>query len=316
MDLSSLDIIGLYYAAMEAAEGKTWVDQVSWLNSNSNKDSELYNWLGAVPAMIPWVGGRKAKGLVKEGIRIFNDTYEATLEIPSDWIRRDKIDAINVKIGQLADRGATHYPSLLSDLILAGKTTKCYDGKYFYAANHPAPKGGSVQLNLLTKTQVAGLQVTAAAKPTQEEASHAVLGVIGYMQGIRDDQNEPMNEFAREFLVMCSAPLFTYLAAGVMAEFVGGGNTNVLRKMIEADGYKINIHLNPRLTSTTEFEIFRTDGRVGALIRQEEVGVEVGSLGEGSEYEFLNNTQIFGIKAVRGVGTGIWQFAAHATLST
>jgi len=314
-DLSSLDIIGKYYAAMEAAAGKTWVDQVSFLNADSNKDSELYNWLDAVPGMREWLGGRQAKGLSKEGIRIFNTTYEATMKIPTDWIRRDKTGLIEAKIGEMADKGATHYASLLSTLILAGQTTDCYDGKKFYAADHPAPKGGSVQKNLLTATEVPALACTAAGKPTSAEAANAILGVIGYMQSIRDSQNDPMNEFARGFLVMCSARVFGYLAPGIMADYVGGGNSNVLNKLVSAEGYNIGIQINTRLTSTTEFEIFRTDGRVGALIRQEEEGVQADVLGEGSEYELLNNAQLFMIKAIHGVGPGQWELAAHCTLS-
>ncbi len=44
--------------------------------------------------------------------------------------------------------------------------------------------------------------------------------------------------------------------------------------------------------------------------------LSVGAKAEGSEYEFDNDAHQYGIKAIRNVGYGYWQYASHATLVT
>jgi phage major head subunit gpT-like protein len=73
--------------------------------------------------------------------------------------------------------------------------------------------------------------------------------------------------------------------------------------------------MNPRLTWTTDFAIFRTDGRSKPFILQEEEGVTVQAIAEGSEEEFRNNRHLYGVKRICNVGYGLWQHAARCTLS-
>ena len=84
---------------------------------------------------------------------------------------------------------------------------------------------------------------------------------------------------------------------------------------VERQGFEVSIEANPRLTYTTQFVTSRTDAPASALIRQEEEGVTVAAKAENSEFEFDNDAHQYGIKAIRNVGYGYWQYASHATLS-
>jgi phage major head subunit gpT-like protein len=61
--------------------------------------------------------------------------------------------------------------------------------------------------------------------------------------------------------------------------------------------------------------MFRPDGRAKPFILQEELPVQVSAIAEGSEEEFKNNQHLYGVKAIRNVGFGLWQHAMMATLS-
>ncbi|MFH1370358.1 MAG: Mu-like prophage major head subunit gpT family protein [Planctomycetota bacterium] len=313
--LGSRAIIGKFYAALEAATGQSWVGRIAMM-MNSDQESETYKWLGMVPALREWIGGRQAKGFRENGLTITNKTWEATLEILVDWIRRDKTGQIAVRISELAKRAIEHDAKLLSTLIANGTGATsglCYDGQYFFDTDHSEGDSGT-QLNLLAAAQVPALDVTTATAPTSAEATKAILGVVAYMLTYKDDQGEPMNDNAREFLVMTAPVLWAQLAQGIIQPVVTSGETNAI-VALKADGFNISIAANSRLTYTTQFVTFRTDAPAKPFIVQEEEPMSVSALAEGSEEEFKNNRHLYGIKRISNVGYGYWQYAAHATLS-
>ncbi|MBA7613754.1 hypothetical protein ES703_21010 [subsurface metagenome] len=313
--LGSRGIIGKFFAALEVYTGVSWIDLVSIL-FDSDQESETYKWLGQSPALREWIGGRHAKGFRESGITIFNKKFEATMDLPCDWMRRDKTGQIDVRIAELAQRAVGHYGKLLSAIILAGTTGLCYDGvEFFAAAASPHEEGESgEQVNHLTKTEVPALEVVLETAPTAAEAIKAILGVIAHMLGIKDDQAEPMNSEARNFLIMTSVKLWPYMVHAVMGE-PSANESNVLKEL-KRQGFIVSVVANPRLDYTKQFVTFRTDAPAKSLIRQEEEKLSVGAKAEGSEYEFDNDAHQYGIKAIRNVGYGYWQYASHATLIT
>ena len=66
---------------------------------------------------------------------------------------------------------------------------------------------------------------------------------------------------------------------------------------------------------TDKFVIFRTDGSVKPLIRQEEVAVAIKAKAEGSEYEFDNDAHQYGVDTWRNVGYGYWHRACLSTFA-
>lgn len=313
--LSSRGIIGRFYALLAQYIGASWIDKLS-VHFDSDQPQETYKWLGMVPAMREWIGGRQAKGFRENGITIENKKFEATLEVPVDWLRRDKTGQLNIRIAELAQRAASHWTSLLSTLILNGTGNTsglCYDGQYFFSDAHTEGNSG-VQKNLLVAADVAQLNVGTATAPTATEAIDAILGVIAYMLTYKDDQGEPMNADAKEFVVMTSPVLWAPLTKAIFGSTDSAAASNVITEL-EKDNFRVTLAANPRLTYTTQFTVWRTDAAARGLIRQEEEGIKMAAKAEGSEYEFDNDAHQYGIKAIRNVGYGYWHYGAHATLS-
>jgi hypothetical protein len=307
--LSSRAIIGEYYTTLEQDLGASWIGAISNL-FDSDQESETYKWLGQSPTMREWIGGRNAKGFRENGITIVNKKFEATLEVLMDEIRRDKTGQVMLRVREMAERTNSHWAKLLSTLIIGAETGLCYDGQYFFDTDHSEGDSGS-QSNDLTS------DVTTTTAPTAGEMETAILKSVEAMLGFKDDTGEPMNENAREFLIMVPVPFMSPAAGALGSQIIVDASTsrsNTILTMGTLGGFKIAMATNPRLTWTTKFATFRTDGQVKSLIRQEEEGVTVSAIAEGSELEFTQDKHHYGVKAIRNVGYGYWQRACLTTL--
>ena len=75
--ITSRQVIGWFYEALDTAVDATWLDQVSSY-FRSDQKSEEYPWLGQVPKMRLAVGGRQATGL-SDRITSYNVCYTKLL---------------------------------------------------------------------------------------------------------------------------------------------------------------------------------------------------------------------------------------------
>ena len=193
--LSSRAIIGSFYRRLKQNSGLKWVEAISNY-FQSDQDSETYNWLGQVPVMREWAGGRQAKGFTTNGLTIENKHFEATLEVPVKDLRRDKTGQTRIRINELADRTNSHWAQLLSKLIVNGESTVCYDGQYFFDTDHEEGKSGQ-QSNKITYTGETG-----ETSLKEDLFRRAMLKGVESILSYKDDQGEPFNEDASRFLIM------------------------------------------------------------------------------------------------------------------
>ena len=307
MDLiTSRAVIGMYYEALQANSGAAWIDGVSNYFT-SDQASEQYAWLDQVPALREWVGGRHARGFLENGISIENKHFESTIEIALRDLRRDKTGQIQARINELAERGNTHWASLLSTLIVNGETAVCYDGQYFFDTDHAEGSSGS-QSNDIT-TDISGLPATVhgtATAPSPEEMQQAILASITQMYKFVDDKGEPLNETASSFMVLVPVGLSQAALAALSMVRAAAASTFAI------DNFNISVALNPRLTAagwTDKFVTIRTDGSIKPFIRQEETAPSLKVKDENSEFAFDNDAIQVGIDTWRNVGYGRWQGA-------
>lgn len=310
--LSSRAIRGMYFARLETNPGLAWVDAVSNLYG-SDQASETYAFMGQSPAMREWIAGRIAKGYAVNAFTILNKEYEATIEFKLRDVRRDKTGQIRARIAEFADRSQTHWANLLSTLLLNGASTLCYDGQYYFDTDHQEGLSG-VQSNKITVdiSVLPALVHGSTVAPSVEEFQQALLAGIAQILSFKDDQGEPMNENATQFAAQVPIGLYLTAIAALgpitTANLQNNLNANALSK------FNVDVQMNPRLTWTDTFSIFRTDSPIKGLVRQNEQDVELKAKAEGSEFEFDEKAWQFGIDASRGVGYGYWQRACQVQL--
>lgn len=311
--LSSRAVIGRFFRALEQSLGSGWIDDVS-MEFNSDQPSETYPWLGQVPTMREWIGGRQAKGFSDNGITIANKHYEATIEFLTRDLRRDKTGQIDVRIGEFADRAQAHWASLLSTLMINAESAVCYDGQYFFDTDHAEGDSGT-QSNKLSIT-LSGLPAAvhgSTTVPSAEEMAQCIMRAIQAIQGFKDDRGEPMNENAAKFRVIAPTSLASIAATAASVASFGNGATNPLAAQKD---YSVAVSTNARLNAwTTKFAVYRADGRVKPFIRQQETPVQLKAKAEGSEFEFDYDMWQFGIDTWRNVGYGFWQDACLVTMA-
>lgn len=310
--LSSRTVTGMYFEALAANPGAAWVNAVSNY-FQSDQTVESYKWLGMPPALREWLGGRNAKGFTANGIDIANKHFESTIEIALRDLRLDKSGQVRARIGELAERGGTHFASLLSTLMVNGASTVCYDGQYFFDTDHSEGSSGTqsnkIDVDISALPAAVHGSVTA---PSPEEMQQAMLAGITQMYGFKDDVGEPLNENAASFMVVVPVGLSQAALSALSMVRAAGAST------FAVENFNIALAMNPRLTSagwTDKFAIFRADGSIKPLIRQEETAPTLKVKDENSEYAFDNDAIQVGIDTWRNVGYGRWQGAVQVTLT-
>ena len=306
--LSSRAIVGRFFQRYEGILGGMWGSMLSFYNK-SDQESETYKFLGLPPEMREWAGDRLEKSFNIYSQTISNKTYEFTLPIDVDDVRRDKTGQILMRVGQTAQRAASHWEKLLTDLINTNPT--CYDGVAFFATTHVSGDSGT-QENDLDSSDVGALNVTTAAAPTRDEAIDIIIGLAQYMYGYKDDKGVPMNGDAKEFAIMVPPKMIGAFKAATNVDLALAGARNIL----SAQDFNVRAFANPRLTASDNIVyFFRIDSEAKPFIMQEELPLQAQLVGAGSEEEFKFNRWLFGGKAIRNVGPGLWQHAIKATLS-
>lgn len=304
--LSDKAILGMYYNTLEQGP-IAWVGQLA-MEVNSNQDTETHAWIGMPPSFREWIGSRQAKGFNDFEYSVSNKDYESTIEYHERDLAEDKTGQLQVRIDEHAARALSHPAALLTTLILNAESTLCYDGQYFFDTDHTEGDSGTQDNDL-------SVNIASATAPTAAEMEDAILGSIQKMLGYVDDRGEPLNETAKEFLVMVPVPFWKSARAAASAGVIldgGQGRNNLITTF---DDLTVKVVANPRLTWTDRFATFRTDGRVKPFIDQVREKVTTDILGQNSEYFFDTRHIKVSMKKAGALGYGLWQGAVQTTFT-
>jgi len=308
--ITSKGVEGALFKALETQSGLPWVDAISFFNDRSNEATESYAFLGDVPAFREWNGPRLGKQLRENDFSVTNRPFESTIRIAKKDVQRDKTGQINIRLNELSQTPAIHWASKLSTEISENNTA--YDATALFGSHENGDSG--VLNNDATATEIPALDVATAATPTAVEMSDILLETAGYFRTFNSDNGEPINETASSFLVMCpTVSIWAAARKAVDQDQLNSGETNII-----ADNSDMNftVVLNTRLSAlTTTMWMFRTDGAVKPLLRQQEGGLEVTSLAEGSDLEHTDRVWEFGIAADRQTAPARFEYAVRMALS-
>lgn len=282
----------------------------------SNSPSETYLDIFTAPVLREWIGPRAAQALGEYEFTIKNKKYEATIDIPLDWMRYEKIALIDDRVNSLSARSNQHWLSLLASLVIGGESTACYDGQYFFDTDHPTGKSGTTMSNDIS-VDISEVPVATHGSTTDPSVAEAAVAIRRGMEKIRsftDDQGEPMNEGVESFLILCPQSLEGPLTAAVSGQQLPV--TDGAIESLRGTNRRFRVEGTQRLASwTTKFAMFALDGLARPFIFQEVGAPKVTSKAEGSDYEHDNDRHQHGIMAVRGAGYNAWQASCLVTLA-
>jgi len=264
----------------------------------SNSDRETYKWLGSVPQMREWGTGRLAMGLRTESYSIENMKYEATIEVDRDEISDDQTGQIQVRIGELAQRAATHKDYLISQLLINGATSgyNSYDGVSFFNDAHVSGASGN-QDNLL------GPSSSTPTAPSTADFATALNAAIAAMIGFKDDQGQPF-PIMLDQLVCVVPPTMRKSAIEATSAAIISNTSNAALQSIAG------VVALPWLTTATTWYLLHIGGIVKPFVFQDREPIEFTSLdAPDSETGFLREKYLYGCRARYRMTYGYWQYA-------
>jgi len=262
----------------------------------STSDSETYRWLGTIPKMREWGTGRLAQGLRTESYSVENLKYESTIEVDRDEISDDQTGQIRIRVGELAQRAATHKDFLIAQLLNSGGDAGfvAYDGVTFFNDAHVSGSSGP-QDNDLT------FSAASPDNPTVDEFKGALKQAVASVMNFKDDQGEPA-AFGATGLVCVVPPTMFFTATEAINATLVNNTTNVLQGIAKVVSM-------PWLTDLSRWYLLKTDGVVRPFIFQDREPVEFTALTEESDEGFRREKFLFGVRARYRVAYGYWQFA-------
>lgn len=180
------------------------------MHTTSMSAEEFYGWLGAIPGLRELVDEIQIANLVDHNYRIPNREFERTLGVKRADIERDRFGVYNPLFTALGIAAREHSDELLADVLLGGFDTKAYTGKNFFDTNHEPVKGKA-------KFSNKGVKKLSAAN---FEAARQAL------KSIKNTEGRPMG-LGRDLVLVVSPKWEATARQIVVADMVGGGNTNV-----------------------------------------------------------------------------------------
>lgn len=107
----------------------------------SSAASNTYGWLADLPGIKEWVGERQLAQLSQNGYTIVNKTWENSIRVKRENIEDDQIGQYSV-LAQAFGQQVAVFPDTLSfPMLVAGFSTLCFDGQYFFDTDHPMAGG-------------------------------------------------------------------------------------------------------------------------------------------------------------------------------
>ena len=111
----------------------------------SNSRVNDYKFMLQFPMLQEWIGDRQIRSLAASNFQIVNRDYEATVEVDRNDIEDDQLGVYNPIVAELGRAAKQHPDFLMAKLLSEGFATACYDGKAFFATDHPV--GSGIQSN-------------------------------------------------------------------------------------------------------------------------------------------------------------------------
>lgn len=270
----------------------------------SRTKRESYKFLGSVPAVRAFGTGRLARGMFTESYDIEDELYELSLEVDRQEIEDDQLGQIRLRIGEMAERAASHKDVLLAELIKSGATAgfNSYDGVTFFNAAHVSGKSGD-QSNILTQTGT-----TDPDNPTTAEFRTSVRDALGRLLSFRDDQGEIMSPGASGLIAVVPPSMMITAAEALNATLVES-TSNVLQGAARVVTF-------PHLAGDDDaWYLLKTDVSIRPFIFQDRIPVEFTALEANSDEGFLRDRFLFGIRARYTMTYGYWQRALKITFA-
>jgi phage major head subunit gpT-like protein len=132
----------IFNAAFEGSP--SFYEQIAMVVPSNSRVND-YKFMLQFPLLQEWIGDRQIRSLAASNFQIVNRDYEATVEVDRNDIEDDQLGVYNPIVAELGRAAKQHPDFLMAKLLSEAFATACYDGKTFFATDHPV--GFEIQSN-------------------------------------------------------------------------------------------------------------------------------------------------------------------------
>ena len=307
MALSNGDISALLLAGLKTQFFQTYKTQKADWDSlatliPSDKDTEHYAWLGALPGVHEFLDERQVGEFSEYEYQIKNRTWESTVAIERTAIEDDQYGQVSLRVKALATEAKQHIDILTLGLLAGGFVNNCYDATPFFNAGHPqsknSPFAGQTQSNV----------------DVQPLSSNALQSAVTQMRRTLNDQGRPM-QITPDTLVVppeLEWEAWQLLHSAFYPDLLTAGSQQLAANPWQG---MLRLVVSPYLTNTTNWFLLDTKRAVRAVVLQMRRDFEFSALETNSEEGFLRDRFLYGVRARYNVGYGDWRcaFGAHVS---
>ena len=226
-------------------------------DASSVRTSEKYGWIGNMPGMREWLGGRQFSELRAANFVLENKHWESSLLIKKTDLADDNLGQYGPVLEQLGIEAAHHPDELWFSVLEQGASSTCFDGQYFFDTDHAWGNSGT-QSNSITST------VVSTSAPTVAEVKTAIRKMVKTMLAFKNDQgklyNRPTVGRLNDLTLLVPLALRDLVYDALESELIGN-STNVVVD-------RPNIVSSPYLTSDVKLYLFKTGEAVKPFVFQ------------------------------------------------
>lgn len=150
--------VGAFFQSLEtvfnkAVQGASPVWNKIAMRIPSGGESNVYAWMEQLGGFREWIGPRLFEDIRSNGYTLVNRKFEKSVAVDKTKLDDDAYGIYGALVEQLAAAGAYHPDEMIGGLLDDGFSATCWDGKAFYAEDHPlrqSPDGNTTFSNVLT----------------------------------------------------------------------------------------------------------------------------------------------------------------------
>ncbi len=261
---------------------------------NSSREQETYAWPDLLPNLREWVGARVFHDAIAQAQVLVNKKYEGGFKIDRTRFEDDSLGLFNPQ-AQMLGLAAAQWPDLLlAALIEDAHNILIFDGQEFFDAAHPIDTSGSVtastQANLFTSSALSAdnVQTVWAAGANMKGRNNSPMGV--------------------NWGTLMVPPALRKTALTIAnAEYVGGGDSNVMKGTVE-------VLVNPFLTSATTWYMMDASKPIKPFVWQLRSAPQTTIKNRDEDDNvFEEDVYKYGVRARGAAGLGLYFLAAKCT---
>lgn len=103
----------------------------------ATQKEQRYGWLGKMPNVREWIGDRVVQSISESDYSIKEKKWELTVGVDAGDIQTDNLGQYALLFEGIGESAGSKPEQLVWDLLIAGFSTNCYDGQYFFDTDHP-----------------------------------------------------------------------------------------------------------------------------------------------------------------------------------